>query len=61
MSLPAIFKNGGTGKAKQRFRCKGRLRHFISDYDYPGWQPELRSLIVPMTLNGSSIRDFSRS
>lgn len=30
------------------------------DYDYQGWRPERRSLIVPMTLNGSGIRDISR-
>jgi insertion element IS1 protein InsB len=56
----AIIKNGRTPKAKQRFRCKDCLRHFILDYDYSGWRPELRSLIVPMTVNGSGIRDISR-
>lgn len=56
----AVIKNGRTAKAKQRFRCKRCLRHFILDYDYQGWRPDRRSLIVPMTLNGSGIRDISR-
>jgi IS1 family transposase len=36
------------------------LRQFILDYTYQGCKPELRNLIVPMTLNGSGISDIAR-
>jgi IS1 family transposase len=36
------------------------LRQFITDYTYQGCRPEIRDLIVPMTMNGSGIRDICR-
>lgn len=56
----AIKKNGRSKQFKQRYRCKWCLRQFITDYSYQGWRPEVRRQVVPMTLNGSGIRDISR-
>jgi IS1 family transposase len=35
-------------------------RQFITDYSYRGYLSYLRELIVPMTLNGSGVRDIAR-
>ena len=56
----SIKKNGRSKQLKQRYRCKWCLHQFITDYSYQGWRPEVRRQIVPMTLNGSGIRDISR-
>ncbi len=55
-----IVKNGTTANRKQRYRCKDCRRQFITRYTYSGCQVALRHLVVPMTLNGSGIRDISR-
>lgn len=57
-----IIKNGTTAQTKQRYRCKkcGKSFLFMLDYTYRACVPLLRSLIVPMTLNGSGIRDTVR-
>jgi insertion element IS1 protein InsB len=56
----AIKKNGRSKQGKQRFRCNYCFRQFLTDYSYQGCRPEVRQLIVPMTLNGSGIRDITR-
>lgn len=56
----AIKKNGRSKQNKQRYRCKDCFRHFLIDYTYLACRPEVRQLIVPMTLNGSGIRDITR-
>lgn len=53
-------KNGRAALRKQRYRCKAYLRQFITDYTYQGCRPEVRDSIVPMTMNGSGIRDICR-
>lgn len=55
-----IKKNGITRQQKQRYRCKDCQRQFITDYTYQAYKPEVRSLILAMTMNGSGIRDISR-
>jgi insertion element IS1 protein InsB len=55
-----IKKNGITHQRKQKYRCQDCHRQFITCYSYQGCVPFVRSLIVPMTLNGSGIRDISR-
>ena len=54
--------NGITRQKKQRYRCKecGKQFLFALSYCYRAWVPLLRQLIVPMTLNGSGIRDTGR-
>jgi transposase-like protein len=55
-----VKKNGITTQPKQRYRCQDCERQFITDYTYQAYKPEVRSLVLPMTLNGSGIRDISR-
>jgi IS1 family transposase/transposase-like protein len=55
-------KNGTTPQGKQRYRCKkcGKQFLFCLNYTYHAWNPLYRKLIVPMTLNGSGVRDIAR-
>jgi IS1 family transposase/transposase-like protein len=55
-------KNGRTRQNKQRYFCKacGKQFLFCLDYTYRACNPLYRKLIVPMTLNGSGIRDIAR-
>jgi insertion element IS1 protein InsB len=55
-----VVKNGTTRNRKQKYLCRSCRRQFITDYTYQGCRSEVRRLIVPMTLNGSGIRDISR-
>lgn len=55
-----VKKNGITAQHKQRYRCKDCGRQFITDYTYQAYKAEVRSLVLPMTMNGSGIRDTSR-
>ena len=55
-----VVKNGTTRNRKQKYLCRACRRQFIRDYTYQGCRPEVRRLIVPMTLNGSGIRDITR-
>ena len=54
------MKNGITANGKQRFRCKDCRRQFITRDTYRAYRSEVRRLVVPMTMNGSGIRDISR-
>src|SRR6185436_19312462 len=55
-----IVKNGKPAQQKQRYLCQDCRRQFIRDYTYLGCIGAWRALIVPMTLNGSGMRDSSR-
>jgi insertion element IS1 protein InsB len=55
-----IRKNGKIANRKQRYLCKNCRRQFITDYTCLGCANMIRELIVPMTLNGSGIRDTAR-
>jgi transposase-like protein len=55
-----VVKNGTTRNRKQRYLCRACSRQFISNYTYQGCRAEVRQLVVPMTLNGSGIRDITR-
>jgi insertion element IS1 protein InsB len=55
-----VKKNGISAQQKQRYRCKDCERQFITDYTYQAYKAEVRSLVLPMTMNGSGIRDISR-
>jgi transposase-like protein len=55
-----VIKHGTTRAGKKRFRCRSRCgRQFITDYTRRGHDPQVRQLVVPMSLNGSGIRDIS--
>jgi IS1 family transposase/transposase-like protein len=55
-----LVKNGKTATKKQKYQCKNCRKQFITNYTYQGCRPEIRSLILQMTLNSSGIRDISR-
>ena len=55
-----VKKNGITAQQKQRYRCKDCERQFITDYTYQAYKAGVRSLVLPLTMNGSGIRDISR-
>src|SRR4051812_12879210 len=55
-----VVKNGTTRNRKQKYLCRNCHRQFIRDYTSQGCRVEIRSLIVPMTLNGSGVRDITR-
>lgn len=55
-----LVKNGKTANKKQKYLCKNCRKQFITNYTYQGCKPFIRSLILPMTLNSSGIRDISR-
>jgi IS1 family transposase/transposase-like protein len=55
-----VKKNGITAQQKQRYRCKDCERQFITDYTYHAYKAGVRSLVLPLTINGSGIRDISR-
>ena len=57
---PNLVKNGKTANKKQKYKCKDCDKQFITDYSYQACRPEIRRLILPMTLNSSGIRDISR-
>src|SRR5918911_1275142 len=59
-SARSIQKNGITANRKQRYRCTRCRRQFIIHYSYQGRDPEVRRLIVPLSLNGCGIRDIGR-
>lgn len=57
------MKRGKTENAKQRYLCQQLecpTQTFILDYDYQGYLPEVKKLIIDMALNGSGIRDTAR-
>lgn len=55
-----IVKNGKTAQRKQRYLCKDCRRQFIRDYTYLGCDGAVRAMIVPLTMNGSGVRDIQR-
>jgi len=59
-SSPNIKKNGRTANRKQRFQCKGCFRQLLTDYTNLGCLPEIRRLVIVLTLNGCDIRDIER-
>lgn len=59
-SARSIQKNDITANRKQRYRCKRCRRQFILHYSYQGRDPEVRRLIVPLSMNGCGIRDIAR-
>lgn len=49
-----------TRPAKQRYLYKGCRHQFICAYTYLGCIGDWRALIVPLTMNGTGIRDIGR-
>jgi insertion element IS1 protein InsB len=55
-----VKNNGTTSHGKQKYQCTGCRRQFLTDDTYRGCQSFIRALVVPMTMNGSGIRDIAR-
>ena len=58
-----VVKRGRTENGKQRYLCQQPecpVKTFILAYDYNGYLPEVKQLIIDMALNGSGIRDTAR-
>lgn len=58
-----VSKNGRSKVGKQQYICNNKQcskSSFILDYTYNG-KTEIKNKIIPMTLNGSDIRDISRA
>ena len=53
-----IKRNGKSKTYRQRYLCKCCKRSFQTTYLYRAWKPEIRSLVVPMTMRNSGIRDI---
>ncbi len=58
-----VSKNSTSKVGKQQYICNNKQCHkssFILDYTYNACKPEVKNKIIPITLNGSGIRDISR-
>ena len=59
-----VVKRGKTARGTQRYLCQNRecpADSFLLDYRNRGWLPEVKQLIIDMSLNASGIRDTARS
>jgi transposase-like protein len=52
-----VKKNGISAQHKPRYRCKDCERQFITGYTSQADKAGVRSLVLPMTMNGSGIAD----
>ena len=55
-----VVKFGKNPNGKQRLRCNECGKTFQEEYSNNGAKPEVKMLIVKMSMNGSGIRDISR-
>ena len=58
-----VSKNGTSKVGKQQYICNNKQcskSSFILDDTYNACKTEIKNKIIPMTLNGSGIRDISR-
>ena len=55
-----VIRFGTNPKARQRYRCKSCNKTFQKAYANNAAKPEIKKLIIKMSLNGSGIRDISR-
>jgi transposase-like protein len=59
-----IVKRGKTAQRTQRYLCQNRVcakGSFLLDYRNRGCLPEVKHLIIDMSLNASGVRDTARS
>jgi len=55
-----VVKFGKQPNGIQRLRCKDCKKTFQDDYISHGAKPDVKLMIVKMSLNGSGIRDTAR-
>jgi insertion element IS1 protein InsB len=59
-----VVKRGKTARGTQRYLCQNQecaAASFLLDYRNRGWLPEVKQLIIDMSLNVSGVRDTARS
>jgi len=59
-----VVKRGKTARGTQRYLCQNQectTDSFLLDYCNRGWLPEVKQLIIDMSLNASGVRDTARS
>jgi transposase len=56
-----LVKNGHSENGTQRYRCNACKRSFQWEYTYTAWLPGTKDQIELQTLNGSGVRDISRT
>lgn len=59
-----VVKRGKTARGTQRYLCQNRAGDadsFLLDYRNRGCLPEVKALIIDMSLNASGVRDTARS
>jgi len=56
-----LVKNGHSENGTQRYRCKACRRSVQWEYTYRAWQPEVKAQIEDLPLNGSGVREISRT
>jgi insertion element IS1 protein InsB len=59
-----VAKRGKTARGTQRYLCRSVLcakSSFLLDYENRGCVPEVKDLIIDMSLNASGVRDTARS
>jgi insertion element IS1 protein InsB len=59
-----VVKRGKTARGTQRYLCQNQectTDSFLLDYRNRGWLPEVKQLIIDMSLNASGVRDTARS
>ena len=56
----AVVKFGKKPSGVQRLKCKECGKSFQQEYTSNGAKPEVKMMIIKMSLNGSGIRDISR-
>jgi transposase-like protein len=59
-----IVKGGKTARGTQRYLCQNQAcatESFLLDYRNRGCLPEVKALIIDMSLNASGVRDRARS
>jgi transposase len=54
------YRNGVGSAGHQRFRCRTCGKSFQLEYHNQAWQPGVKELILPMTVNGGGVRDIAR-
>jgi transposase-like protein len=55
-----VIKWGNQTNGSPRYKCKSCEKVFQLEYLSNGSKPEIKKLIIKMSLNGSGIRDISR-
>jgi insertion element IS1 protein InsB len=55
-----IIKHGISRAGKQRYRCQSCGRQFVTNYTRRGHDPQVRQMVLPLSLNGCGICDIAR-